>query len=831
MVVPSKISDTVLAYACKYRSKGRIPALSYLHWANHVSPKGHVRSADRCASHADASRGAVILIGRQASITRCSQPLVGLKNNRSGQDERLIEAIFSSHVSPETAYAPPVGEYGAGFGSSSSSSTGNAMIQTSASGSSAGAQGGPSSSGTSTVYGATATNLIVDARPTANAMANVATGAGTENMENYKMARKTYLGIENIHVMRKSLKEVDTALQRAENTGTMIDRHLLRRSNWLKHLSAILDGVLIIVRNVHINSSHVMIHCSDGWDRTSQLSALAQVCLDPYFRTIRGFQVLIEKDWVSFGHKFMDRCGHLSPDKLDLTSSSKQDEEEEDRHDAAKAAQAFFGAFQKQFTPSSHHVKETSPVFHQFLDCVRQLHRQYPERFEYNSQYLEDIYYHLYSCQFGTFVANTERQRRMPGGIDDDGASLLVASKPPICERSVSIWEYMNQPEQLDKYRNSAYDSSLDNASLTGADGDMGVLLPNPRDVRFWAELFKRGDDEMNGAKQVLQEQAQGVDVVGPISTSESDPVIDHNPATVAKAAAILGTGGQTSSEDLTDPVGSRGGSNPITRSESPARRDTADSWHNVEATNIPSGPNRKRAEPAYGSYGSSGSQSPNRAKSGGSSSWGWSNFSTGALTVLQGAAKELSGAAKDIRTIGSDAYTNFAAPAPERSARNPTFDAWDRPSAYGREATGRPGASNLHTNGGWLNGLEGRQPSRTVVDANPWAATDTPVDNPTIATIPRSDVSVQSAIPPRAGLPETVSYMRTPSETWGSVADRKHQQNHVPLSSTASNPHPQPIEARLESLSLGTTRKGKQPLGEQPETKQSSSWDPLGAM
>ena len=36
LIVPSRISDSVLAHAVKYRSKGRIPALTYLHWANHV---------------------------------------------------------------------------------------------------------------------------------------------------------------------------------------------------------------------------------------------------------------------------------------------------------------------------------------------------------------------------------------------------------------------------------------------------------------------------------------------------------------------------------------------------------------------------------------------------------------------------------------------------------------------------------------------------------------------------------------------------------------------------------------------------------------------------
>jgi hypothetical protein len=39
----------------------------------------------------------------------------------------------------------------------------------------------------------------------------------------------------------------------------------------------------------------VIIHCSDGWDRTSQACALAQVMLDGYYRTIQGFQVIIDR--------------------------------------------------------------------------------------------------------------------------------------------------------------------------------------------------------------------------------------------------------------------------------------------------------------------------------------------------------------------------------------------------------------------------------------------------------------------------------------------------------------------------------------------------------
>ena len=48
----------------------------------------------------------------------------------------------------------------------------------------------------------------------------------------------------------------------------------------------------------------VVVHCSDGWDRTAQLTSLAMLMLDGYYRTIRGFEVLVEKEWLSFGHRF-----------------------------------------------------------------------------------------------------------------------------------------------------------------------------------------------------------------------------------------------------------------------------------------------------------------------------------------------------------------------------------------------------------------------------------------------------------------------------------------------------------------------------------------------
>ena len=64
----------------------------------------------------------------------------------------------------------------------------------------------------------------------------------------------------------------------------------------------------------------VIVHCSDGWDRTSQVcsglfllstisyfSSGAALMLNPRYRTFEGFLSLIQKDWLSMGHKCADR--------------------------------------------------------------------------------------------------------------------------------------------------------------------------------------------------------------------------------------------------------------------------------------------------------------------------------------------------------------------------------------------------------------------------------------------------------------------------------------------------------------------------------------------
>jgi myotubularin-related protein 6/7/8 len=366
------------------------------------------------------------------------------------------------------------------------------------------------------IYGAQQRNLIVDARPTVNAYAMQAVGLGSEKMDHYPGAEKAYLGIDNIHVMRKSLNTVIDALKESDLTPFPPNQQLLAKSGWVKHTANILDGVALIARRVGIMHSHALIHCSDGWDRTSQLSALSQILLDPYYRTMEGFIVLVEKDWLSFGHMFRHRTGFLSHEKW----FSIENERIERKNDAQGGGNAFENALRgaKGFfnrgnesneslnqlpetnstenvgdvsdaattKPSSKigaaeehritKVNELSPVFHQFLDCVYQLQYQHPTRFEFSERFLRRLLYHLYSCQYGTFLFDNEKER------------MEARAK----ERTRSVWDYFLCRKQ--EFLNPKYDPEIDDSVR----GKERMIFPRKGEARWWAECFGRTDDEMN---------------------------------------------------------------------------------------------------------------------------------------------------------------------------------------------------------------------------------------------------------------------------------------------------------------------------------------------
>jgi len=57
----------------------------------------------------------------------------------------------------------------------------------------------------------------------------------------------------------------------------------------------------MIARCIKLRQGNVLVHCSDGWDRTSQLTSLAQLMMDYYYRTINGFMVISVNHSISCG--------------------------------------------------------------------------------------------------------------------------------------------------------------------------------------------------------------------------------------------------------------------------------------------------------------------------------------------------------------------------------------------------------------------------------------------------------------------------------------------------------------------------------------------------
>lgn len=352
--VPAQATDDDIKVVASFRSRGRLPVLSWIH------PES------------------------QGTITRCSQPQVGVSGKRCREDEHYIQLIMDANAQSHKM-------------------------------------------------------IIMDARPTANAIANKAKGGGYESEDAYQNAELVFLDIHNIHVMRESLRKLkELVYPNIDETKWLSG---VESTYWLKHIKCILAGAVRIVDKVENHKTSVLVHCSDGWDRTAQLTALSMLMLDPYYRTIKGFEVLVEKEWLSFGHKFQQRVGHG-----------------DDHHSDA----------------------DRSPVFLQFIDCVWQITQQFPNAFEFNEHFLITILDHLYSCRFGTFLFNSERER--------------VLEK--IKDNTVSLWSYTNS--NLDLYRNPLYWANSKQERVL-------VPIASIRHIKLWKAYYCRWNPSMRTQDPVYQ--------------------------------------------------------------------------------------------------------------------------------------------------------------------------------------------------------------------------------------------------------------------------------------------------------------------------------------
>ena len=240
--------------------------------------------------------------------------------------------------------------------------------------------------------------FIYDCRPKLNAMANRLNGGGYENMDHYDNVDLTFCEIDNIHKARNSLNGMYSLCLSDKINDNNKFWASIDSTGWLTFIYLLLRNAYEISQLLQDNNS-VLIHCSDGWDRTSQLSALTQILLDPFYRTINGFAVLIEKDWLSFGHQFALRNGLIKKGGGD---------------------------------------DQASPIFLQFLDAVHQLLLQNPNSFEFNENFLLFLAKNYNLNLYGTFMFNNDKHRK----------------NKKAKEKTVSVWTeiYKNYEPYLNIY-------------------------------------------------------------------------------------------------------------------------------------------------------------------------------------------------------------------------------------------------------------------------------------------------------------------------------------------------------------------------------------------
>jgi len=383
----------------------------------------------RCAAFRSENRFPALTWGSPhdgGSIWRASQPKVGLQGNRSMEDERYLWAIGEEAKRANLA-ADARDKGGVGGGSIRHSKKAPLDFLRMLC--------GRNNESDLIMEGNNSSCMlkIMDMRPKSAAMGNRTQGYGYENTNNYRGTTINFYGIGNIHAVRDAYQKVN-ALCLSSNTSDLQWMQLVENTGWPSMIRLILSASWQTAFHVHYNRLPVLVHCSHGWDRTSQVPALAQLFLDPHYRTREGFSTLVEKDFLSFGHPFHTRCGH---------GEGKNEQGGGDEG-------------------------QLSPIFLQFIDCVFQIVNQFPDYFEFNTKYLLLLSEHIYPCRFGTLLCDSEREREVVAGIR---------------QRTYCMWEYLDSiPELI----NPMFDKTA--SSKAGA-----LMMPLPmllRNVTLWTDRY-----------------------------------------------------------------------------------------------------------------------------------------------------------------------------------------------------------------------------------------------------------------------------------------------------------------------------------------------------
>ncbi len=147
--------------------------------------------------------------------------------------------------------------------------------------------------------------FIFDLRDVNSLKSITSKGGGYETEANYPLWTRINRHCDGHEQLHQSLcKLVDACF------GADMDKWLskLETSAWFASIRQLLHVAVCVADEMHNKNGCVVVHGSDGTDNTLIVTSLVHLILSPVTRTMKGFQGLIEKEWLHAGHPFPKRC-------------------------------------------------------------------------------------------------------------------------------------------------------------------------------------------------------------------------------------------------------------------------------------------------------------------------------------------------------------------------------------------------------------------------------------------------------------------------------------------------------------------------------------------
>jgi Myotubularin-like phosphatase domain len=139
----------------------------------------------------------------------------------------------------------------------------------------------------------------------------------------------------------------------------------VEQSGYLLKIDVILRSGLLVSRIITERRQCALIHCETGTVGSALVSSVAQIFVEPFYRTFQGFKALVNKEWAYFGYDFL---------------------------------------FANGITGNSMEEAPNKPAFFFFLDCVFQLLYMNPTLFEFRSSLLVLLAHEMYTNKYREFL-------------------------------------------------------------------------------------------------------------------------------------------------------------------------------------------------------------------------------------------------------------------------------------------------------------------------------------------------------------------------------------------------------------------------------------------